>query len=38
MFAGVQQYIILASIQGRRRMQCHSIFPTITGTFDGAPN
>jgi hypothetical protein len=38
MFAGVQQSTIVASIQGRRQMQCHSSFPTITGTFGGTPN
>jgi hypothetical protein len=37
MFVGVQQSTIVASMQGRRRMQFHSIFSTITGTFDGAP-
>jgi hypothetical protein len=38
MFAWVQQSTIVASIQGRRKMQCHSSFPTIPGTFGGTPN
>jgi hypothetical protein len=38
MFVGVQQSSVVASIQGRRRMQHHSSFPTITGTIGGTPN